>query len=182
MTQPPSRDNTNRRDSKTAQRGLTRALAEPVQAVTRRALGSRSLAETSLLTEWSSIAGSDIAHAAWPRRIIFPKKGQRSEGTLVLRVLSGQAPRIGHMEPIIIERVNGFFGYKAVAKIRLEQGPLPKAKARPRTVKPPPSPAQTEAAARDVAPVEDPDIKAALARLGQALRQDDPNGESGGQV
>jgi hypothetical protein len=72
------------------------------------------------------------------------------------------------LEPVIIERINGFFGYGAVARIVLVHGPQ-----RPSA---PPAPplrpldrAEQEALDQRVAAVADPSLRAALARLGAAL-------------
>ena len=176
MTRSDEGDNTPHRAAKggpqqSERRGLTRALAEPLRDVTRSAVGTRSLGEAALLSDWASIAGAEFAQYCWPRRIAFPKRTERREGTLVLRVKPGQAPRVGHYEPVIVERVNAYFGYKAVARLRLEQGALPERK----TTRPKPKPTldaeESEAARREVAEVGDPDLRAALERLGRSLRE-----------
>jgi hypothetical protein len=171
MSRTPRGDNTRGAEAKAPRRGLTRALADPVRDVTRKALGTRSLAEAALLTEWSSIVGNEISTHCWPRRVTFPKRTERREGTLVLRVKPGQAPRIGHQELIILDRVNAYFGYKAVARLRLEQGPLPLREDPPEPPPPPLSESETQAVARNVEGVEDADLRAALERLGQSLRR-----------
>jgi hypothetical protein len=48
--------------------------------------------------------------------------GEKSEGIMQLVVSPGHAPLIQHVIPEIIERVNRFFGYRAVAKIKMRQG------------------------------------------------------------
>jgi hypothetical protein len=154
-----------------APRGRTRALAEPLRAVTQQALGTRSLAEAALLSQWASIVGADLASICWPRRLSFPKRTERRAGTLVLRVRPGQAPRVGHQEPMILERVNAYFGYQAAARLHLEQGALPAPKAAPTPPPAPPSEAERTAAARQVAHVADPDLRHALTRLAQNLQR-----------
>jgi hypothetical protein len=171
MSRTPRGDNTRSAGTKAPRRGLTRALADPVREVTRKALGTRALAEAALLTEWSSIVGGEISTHCWPRRVIFPKRTERRDGTLVLRVKPGQAPRIGHQELIILDRVNAYFGYRAVARLRLEQGALPAREDPPAPPPPPLSEAETQAVAQDVEGVEDAELRDALNRLGQALRR-----------
>ncbi len=176
MSESPSRKDGERgpkspRRREAWRRGLTRALAEPMQRVTRSALGTRSLGEATLLSQWPAIAGETLALACWPRRIVFPRRGERREGTLVLKVKPAQATRVAHLEPVLVERVNGFFGYKAVARLRLEHGELPR-RADDSPVRERRTLSESESAAvRDsVAPVGDDELRDALERLGRTLR------------
>jgi hypothetical protein len=164
-------NNTPRRNAKPARHELTQALADPVRAVAQKAAGGRSLGEASLLTEWRAIVGDDIADMCWPRRLTFPRKGERREGTLILRVKPGRAPTVGHQEWTILERVNAYFGYKVAAGMRLEHGALPKGRANPAPAPPRAlSPTEADAVTQDVADVGDADLRDALARLGKSLR------------
>jgi len=100
------------------------ALGSNVERVTRQVLGKRALAEASLIAEWPSIVGQEFARACQPRRLVFPDRKARREATLVLRVKPGEATRLAHLEPVLVDRVNGFFGYQAVKRLKLEQGHL----------------------------------------------------------
>jgi hypothetical protein len=149
--------------------GGPKALADSLRKVTRQALGQRSLAEQSLILDWPSIAGGDIARMCTPRGLSFQHRDRRMDGTLTLKVQSGQATRLQHLEPQLIERINGYLGYRAIARLRLLHGAAP-ASGDPD--------ARREAAAKDPAPEEersgepiaDPALRAALARLGRALK------------
>jgi hypothetical protein len=71
----------------------------------------------------------------------------------------------------VLERINGHFGYRAVARLRIEQGAV-----LPRKVADPPPPlTRLEQAhvSEAVAPVEDPELRASLTRLGTAIRRRD---------
>lgn len=154
-------------------RGLTLALSEPLQQVTRGALGTRNLAEASLMSQWGSIAGGEFARSCWPRRIVFPKRSERREGTLVLKVKPGEATRVAHLEPVLVARVNGFFGYKAVARLRLEHGQLPERTAPAKRPARPLSERERGEVRHNVAAVDDEDLRGALERLGATLRAHD---------
>jgi hypothetical protein len=118
---------------------------------------------TRLKSEWAAIVGPGLAAATWPESLA---RG----GTLKLRVSSGKALEVQHRAPLLIERVNLFFGREAVTRLALVQGPLPlPAPAAPR---PPGRPlAAGEAAALDgqLAGVGSPELRAALARLGHRV-------------
>lgn len=140
-----------------------RAIAGEVERLTRPALGKRGFAEAAVIAEWPSIVGSVLAARTCPLKIVFPR-GQRGDGVLHLRVANGAfATELQHLEPQVLERVNGHFGYRAVARLALSQGPLPR-QAKPKPPAPPPAdPAVVERAVADVA---DPEVRQALARLG----------------
>lgn len=163
------RSRSRRRSDDERRQGSLRALSRSVDQITRQVLGRRALAEAGLIADWPSIVGREFAQACQPRRLTFPKRNERREGTLVLRVKPGEATRIAHLEPVLIDRVNGYFGYKAVARLRLEQGALVQ---REQPKRPPPptfDPAESQAAEERVAGVADADLRAALERLGRRL-------------
>ena len=140
------------------------AVAVPSARVTRPVFGRHGFAEGALVTDWPAIVGAAIAHHALPVRIRFPA-GERSGGTLIVKVSSGAfALEMQHLEPLILQRINGYFGWNAVGRLRLIQGPLPE---RPRPAAPPPQPLPEDSPAAElVGLVEDPELRAALARLG----------------
>lgn len=145
------------------------AVAVPCGRVTRPVFGRHGFAEGALVTDWPAIVGAAIAHFTLPVRIRFPAK-ERSDGTLIVKVASGAfALEMQHLEPLIIDKINGYFGWNAVARLKLIQGPLPEtAKRRPPPAEPPPLPADSPTAI-NLARVEDPDLREALARLGRRI-------------
>lgn len=146
-----------------------RPLADSLQKVTRRTMGRYGFAQGGLLHDWPEIVGPQLAAVCQPRRLSFPKRDRRSEGTLTLRVAPGQAVLLQHIEPQIREKVNGYLGYAAVARLRLQPGVLGK----PLQPPPPPRRSLTPEAERRLQAktddIEDPDLRAALDRLGRAV-------------
>ncbi len=152
-------------------RGGMRILAATLPAVARRVLGQRGFAEGGLTAEWASIVGKAIATRCQPTRARPVRPGRNSEGTVTLRVEPGFALELQHLEPQIIERINGHYGYAAITRLILHQGPL-SAPRRPRSPPPRPLNAAEEAELRQrVATVEDDALRGALERLGRAMRQ-----------
>ncbi len=161
--------------------GGPKALAVSLSAVTRKALRHRSLAERGLIVDWASIVGAETAALCHPVKLSFTRRDRRMDGLLALRVRPGQATRLQHMEPLLLERINGYFGYRAVARLRLQQGPLPEAGGGDRTG----GGGDGEAPGAATGGVEDetipgldpassldPALGAALARLGRALKEE----------
>lgn len=149
-------------------RGFMRAIASEVPRIAAPILGKRGLAEAQLIAEWASIMGADLAENVSPDRLSF-QRGERRDGTLHLRVASGFALEIQHREPQLIERINAFFGYRAVARLHLVQAP-PNRTARPSPVLPLPLAArERQVLDQRLAGIEDPALRAALQRLGASV-------------
>ncbi len=155
--------------------GGPRPLAASLGGVAKRALGSRGFAEAGLITGWSAIVGAELAAASQPDRLSFPP-GKRDGGTLHIRVAGGMALEMQHLAPQVIERVNGYFGYGAIERIVMVQAPIRRDAKRPesRRAEPPrePDPAELAVLEARLDSVEDPDIRAALHRLGRAVLSD----------
>lgn len=137
-------------------------------------LGKRGFVQAALLADWPEIVGSVLASATHPLRIAFAR-GERSNGTLHLRVASGSmALQLQHLDPLIRERVNGHFGYAAVARLAIAQGPLPGGarKRVPRAKAEEKASLQAEQSLAGLtSPVADPALRVALQRLGRRLAQ-----------
>jgi len=149
-----------------------KSLAKSAAEVAAPILGRRSLAEAELMLHWTEIAGEGLAKICRPMKLSFPRgaEGQtRAEGTLNLRVLPAAAVELQHMEPMLIERINGFFGYRAVAKLALRQGSIPSLGGRR---PPPPRPlgaAEEQRLQQNLVTIEDDELRHALERLGRAV-------------
>jgi len=144
-------------------------LGATVDKLTRQTFGERGLADGAIVHNWTSIIGDMLAAACQPEKIAYTK-GQRGCGTLHLRVAnSGLATEIQHLEPLVLERVNAYFGYKAVARLKLIHGPLPEPKPETKPVLRPLNAQQTQALATELCNVSDPELKAALEGLGQSV-------------
>jgi hypothetical protein len=101
--------------------GPAKPIAELVPQIGRTAFRRFGFVQSSVVTRWPEIVGETHAKVCAPEAIRFPP-GEKSEGILQLVVLPAHAPLIQHVIPEIIERVNRFFGYKAVARVKLRQG------------------------------------------------------------
>lgn len=145
-----------------------KALASLVAGLTRPLFGRRGLADGTVAREWPSIAGPLLAAHTIPERIVYPH-GKRNEGTLHLRVdTGGLATDIQHLEPQLIERINGYFGYRAVARLKLTQGPVVKRDEPPKS-RSPLNRDQEEVLSGMLAQVDDADLQAALDALGRSI-------------
>ncbi len=151
-----------------ARRGLA-PVAAAAARVAAPILKKRGLTEARIVTEWPAIVGASIAERSAPERLVRARQPEGG-GTLRLRVAGAWALEFQHMAPELIARINGYFGYPAVARIQFVQAPLPAARRAPA----PPAPLSSEAEARLMAlagKIEDPDLRARVLALGRALEQ-----------
>ncbi|MFQ5784036.1 MAG: DUF721 domain-containing protein [Alphaproteobacteria bacterium] len=142
--------------------GGPRGLAATLPKVTRTMFRARGFAEAGVLTDWPDIVGRPLADFTCPERLT-------PDGTLKVRVGGGWALELKHLEPALIERIAGYFGYRAVTRLALVQGPLPRRpERRARRLRPLDAGEEAALAAR-LAATGDGDLRAALERLGRAV-------------
>ena len=108
-----------------------RHIAPAAAAAARPALRKRGLAAAGVLADWHKIVGPFLAGATAPEKLTPGRAlpdGGRDAGVLHLRVGSpALAPEIAHLAPQIIEKVNGYFGYRAVARLHILHAPVARA-------------------------------------------------------
>ena len=106
-----------------------RASWSATSAACRSAASASSRARSSAAGR--EIVGERYAKVSSPESIRFPP-GKKAGGVLTLLVEGAHAPLIQHLAPMIIERVNRFFGYAAINRIVFRQGkpPAPRREAR----------------------------------------------------
>jgi hypothetical protein len=149
-------------------RGGMQAIGANLPRIAKPVLGKQGLGEARLLGEWLAIVGEELARHCWPIKLSFPR-GERRDGILRLRVASALALEIQHREPVLLERINGYFGYRAVIRLALVQGGAPLAEG---SAPPPPrplEPAERQALDRHLDGIVDPELRGALRRLGSAI-------------
>jgi hypothetical protein len=144
--------------------------------VTKRAFARRGLTGADIARQWPAIVGAELAAHCRPRQLRFPKPGEAVDGRLTLRVASGWALEVQHLEPLVLERINGFFGYRAVARLVLQQGPLAQLRAVPGRTRGAAAEKQApvplgKAMEAKLSTVADPELRAALERLGGSMRK-----------
>ena len=152
--------------------GTMRALAGAVAKVAGPVLGKGGFAAAQLVTQWEAVMGAEWAEKLGPERLDFPR-GERQGGTLRLRAAPGAALEAQHATPILLERINGFFGYRAVERLVFVQGPLPRPRRKAKAAAPL-APGDRAALDRRLDGIEDPGLREALRRLGEAVMGAEP--------
>jgi hypothetical protein len=161
----------NRRTDRQYERprgGQARAIADLMPEIGRTAFRRFGFVQSSVVTRWPEIVGNQHARVCSPESIRFPP-GEKNDGILQLVVTPAHAPLIQHVIPEIIERVNRFFGYSAVAKVKLRQGAVKPPAGPARPAAPPslrPIPLELGDSLRDVG---DPELREVLESLARSL-------------
>ncbi|HTM96669.1 MAG TPA: DUF721 domain-containing protein [Croceibacterium sp.] len=148
--------------------GAARPIAELVPQIGRTAFRRFGFVQSNVVTRWPEIVGEAHARVCEPESIRFPP-GEKSDGILQLVVRSAHAPLIQQVIPEIIERVNRFFGYKAVARVKLRQGEVKPPRDESRAKAPPslkPIPMELGDSLRDIG---DPELRTVLESLARSL-------------
>ncbi|HZG46725.1 MAG TPA: DciA family protein [Allosphingosinicella sp.] len=151
-----------------------RPVSDMLPAIGGAAFRRFGFVQSSIVSRWKEIVGDRYAGVSSPESIRFPP-GRRSEGVLTLVVEGAHGPIMQHVAPVIVERVNRFFGYSAVARVAFKQGVVQLAKAKARAAPPSlrPIPADLGDSLREVADPELREVLEALAR-GVAASEERP--------
>lgn len=153
-------------------RSYARPLADLANPLLAGSFARQGFASAELVTRWPDIVGAEIALHCEPIKMQWPRTPEtetQEPGTLVLRVEGPASIEIQHMAPQILERVNRFFGFAAVGKLALRQAPLARRPKRKASV---PDPEAVKKMAASLPPIEDENLKDALARLGASVKSE----------
>ena len=155
---PESNDNS-------ARRGYARRCGELVGDIAGTTFKRFGFVQGAVVSRWAEIVGERYAKVSTPESIRFPG-GKKSGGTLTLSVEGAHAPLMQHLGPLIIERVNRFFGYEAVSRVAFRQGRAPNEKSELQRPAAAAVPAELGEGLRQIA---DPELRTVLESLAGKL-------------
>ena len=112
-------------------RVAARSIGTFVPKLTRTAFEKFGFSTAALITDWAQIVGPALAQTTTPDRIRWPKtvdqeaagarNGPRAGATLHLSVEPARALDVQYQTQLIVDRINAYFGYRAVANLRIVQ-------------------------------------------------------------
>ena len=141
--------------------GRTRSAGELVGEIGGVAFRRFGFVQSAIVSRWSEIVGERYAKVSSPESIRFPT-GKKSGGVLTLLVEGAHSPLLQHLAPLIIERVNRFFGYQAIDRVVFRQG-------RPLASSPKPQRPQSRPVSKELGEglrqIADPELRACLESL-----------------
>ena len=160
--------------------GRARAAGDIIGDVGGLAFKRFGFVQHAVVSRWSEIVGERYGKVSLPESIRFPA-GRKSGGALTLLVEGAHAPLIQHLTPLIIERVNRFFGYPAIDRIVFRQGKPPAPAERLKRPDLRPVPKEMGEGLRQIA---DPELRACLESLAARISETDgpPDVEAPGDI
>lgn len=117
-------------------------ISEIANGILDPVLARRAGITTALLGSWDEIVGASFADCTRPEKITWPRRndgfdgGGHRPGQLVIACEGSRALFLSHAQGELITRINGFFGYPAIAQIRIVQKPVSSGLARNRRLRP----------------------------------------------
>lgn len=151
-----------------ARRNSSQRLSRLVPPLARKAFRARGFVNEEVVSRWPDIVGPELADCTRPLKLSFGR-GERLNAALEVRVAPGFATRLQHDSSRVIDRINAYFGYRAVDRLILRQGPVaaPARPSAPSPSPPPPLDAATLARLDKIsAPVQDEKLRDLLRRWG----------------
>jgi hypothetical protein len=157
--------------NKPAKKTYPRPLADLLHGCLGDVFARQGFASSDIVTHWPEIVGSEIAAYAEPLKLQWPRGDAEDPepATLVLRAEGPAAIEIQHQSAVILERINRFFGWRAVGRIAIRQAPLAR-RAKSATAAGP-DPAEAARVAASLPTIVDDGLRQALGRLGAAVRR-----------
>ena len=157
------------RDNDAPRHGRARAAGELIGSAGGPAFRRFGFIQASVVSRWAEIVGERYAKVSTPESIRFPA-GKKSGGVLNIVVQGAHAPLMQHLAPVIVERVNRFFGYSAVAKLAFRQGAAIGRGEEPKRPQLRPVPKEFGEGLREIA---DPELRACLEALAARIEASD---------
>lgn len=102
----------------------------------QKAFEGYGFSTVALLTDWAAIVGHEVAGYTVPEQLKWPRQrpaesdpepvraSEQPAATLTLRVEPARALDVQYGAAAIIDRINSYFGYRAIGELRVMQVPL----------------------------------------------------------
>lgn len=153
-----------------SRRAQGRPLADLVGGALQSAFKRQGFAAVDIISHWEDIVGPELAGRTEPLKLVWPRREDPfSTGILTVRVEGAYALELQHLSPVVIERVNRYFGWACVGRLAIRQGPVTR-KGRKPSLPVEPAPEAVAQVERNLGEFEDEELKSALARLGAMVK------------
>ncbi|WP_062203073.1 DUF721 domain-containing protein [Aureimonas sp. AU12] len=161
------------KDDWRAPRGA-RPLADLVSALVDPIVARKAGMTAGLLGAWPEIAGLRLQEGCRPEKLHWSKGSGADDGsfepaTLVVACEGAYVLRLQHESRELIARVNAFFGYPAVSKLKIVQRPVRIERPNRKVPIRPLTAGNRAEIAEATARIESPRLKAALERFGESI-------------
>jgi hypothetical protein len=148
-------------------------LADLVAGLVDPILAKKAGMTSGLVTAWPEIAGPRLAAGTRPEKLIWQARRSDNDpfepATLVVACEGASALRLQHESGELLQRIDAFFGFHAVGRLKIVQKalPLPPVSRKPATAQL--SATDKAAIEAQAASVENERLRKALTRLGESV-------------
>ena len=146
----------------------TKSVAEAARKAGNMAFRRYGFSQREIVARWPDIVGPALADCSLPERLTFPRDDKRG-GSLYIRVQGSMAPELQHFEPMVIERINSYYGYQAVERLVYRHGPVPMRHQKTKRPEPNLTDSQKKTLEGQLQGVTNPELYKALFRLGSEV-------------
>jgi hypothetical protein len=150
---------------------FAKAVGAFVPKVTAAVFQKFGFHSAEILSSWETIVGPELARLTRPQSIKWPRgsasqaedsetAGQRAGATLIVATDPAFALDVSYRHKEIVDRINRYFGYRAIGQIKVYQAARPETSAAPPTAASKPKPRNMMGSG---------DLMAALESLGESV-------------
>ena len=107
----------NNKESKTYVQGL-RPFGNTLPRGVRGILKKSGYNYSEIISKWNKLVGETISNCSYPKSIKMTKGN--TNGTLLLAVERGNEITVEYSKREIINKINSYFGYQLISKIKLQ--------------------------------------------------------------
>ncbi len=104
----------------------TKSIADLAGGINNSAFRRFGFAKSDIILHWRDIVGELLSRSSLPERLVMPRDHENSTsnkaGVLHIRIDGSFAPEMQHLEALVIDRINSYYGFKAVEKLIFHHG------------------------------------------------------------
>lgn len=150
-----------------------RAVSEIVGKVLEPVLARRTGMTLDLITAWPELVGEEFRETTRPEKIDWPRRAHEDDpfkpATLIVACENSVALFFQHEQSPLLERINVFFGFEAIGRIRILQKAVLDQTKKKAVQKRKVSSDDEVKLAEILDAIDDPDLKETLQKLGRGV-------------
>lgn len=101
--------------------GKTRTLGKCLNHLVEPICKKQGFVNASVVLDWPQIVGQNFADLCQIIKVTFPFNS-RLDGCLHVTTTSSMAAVLAYEEPLILEKINRYYGYQAISKLKIFHG------------------------------------------------------------
>jgi len=133
----------------------------------------RGFASVDIIASWADIVGERYGTRVQPERLVWPRRPDRTDpetppepATLVVHTDGATALMLSHDSAQVLERINTFYGWRAIGRIKILQKPVQVKRNAPRKALRPLTQSEEQRLEQNLEGVENDRLREALKKLG----------------